>query len=148
MVVERIAHDPAKTVTLLEAEDFVVHRQDDGGYRVAGTIGDEDNASVPTACLTTTHCTPGGSVATMSAIAPVIEAISSLPRVLPAPAAAAAQGTTIPRSFRYSSEAAVAGRPPGTAQPASEESNDHGGQRRMAPAPGRDRTDPRHYIYI
>ena len=41
MVVERIQHDPAKTITFLKAEDFVVHRQDDGGYRVAGTMAGE-----------------------------------------------------------------------------------------------------------
>ena len=41
MVVERIEHDPARTIEFLEAEDFVVHRHDDGGYRVAGTMAGE-----------------------------------------------------------------------------------------------------------
>ena len=42
VIVERIEHDPAVTIDRLEAEDFVVHRLDDGGgYRVAGTMAGE-----------------------------------------------------------------------------------------------------------
>ena len=38
--------DPAVTISRLEVEGFVVSRQCAGGYRVEGTMGDEDNARV------------------------------------------------------------------------------------------------------
>lgn len=41
----RIEHDPAKTIDRLEAEGLEVRQNDDGSYRVEGTIGDEKKAS-------------------------------------------------------------------------------------------------------
>lgn len=40
-MIERIEHDPAKTIEFLEAEDFEVQQDDGSGYRVAGTMAGE-----------------------------------------------------------------------------------------------------------
>ena len=97
VIVELTEHDPAETIERLEAEGFVVTRQCvDGaltpGYRVTGTIGDEETSA--SYSLTPKRCTGGGrfggSAATTSASAPVLKT----PMPLTVPDAA---GSTCPR---------------------------------------------------
>ena len=38
--------DPAVTIERIEAEGFEVRRQDDGGYRLEGAVGNEGNAII------------------------------------------------------------------------------------------------------
>lgn len=113
MVVERIEHDPARTIEFLEAENFEVQQDDGGGYRVAGTMAGKPVVFlVPDADALYYLWLGWLADATMSAIAPVIEAMPPLLRVLPGPAAGVAQDRTVPSRLCYSSKASERADPP------------------------------------